>query len=504
MNQGAMRIGVVLGVVTVLAVGAAFVPRGLGSPSTAAQQATRLPLRQAAFACPESAYAKDATRTDLAAVAPAGRVSLLEAGARVTGGGLPARIELTPLGEDKPVASGERRARLVAHTVRRPRTPPMLISAQGTLAPGAMASQLTRTTRGELRGLAEASCPAPRSEFWFVGAGSQIGRHGRLHLTNVDSAEAHVALRLWDENGPVDLGSGRSVVVPPGDQTVVELDQLAPTSKRLAVLVRATRGRISAALWDDAVDGETPVGIDWIPTATRPAREVVLPAVAGGAGPRTLTVVAPGDSTATVDLTIIGRNGSFEPVGLGTFDVEPGSVKDVRIDKAVRGEAVAIRLVSDVPITATVRSQLGSGDGPRDVVYSAAAAPLSSQAVVPYTPTGDRTSATLILATPSTRRSSRLTVTLTDSKGQRVGSTTVVMKPGSSVEVPLKPKRKVPAYVALVELEDGGPIYGARFLVEKGQAGPMISGWQLEPGVTSAVRPVALPDLGAAVDRSSH
>jgi hypothetical protein len=497
MNRVAIRLGLVLGALAVLMVAANLVPRGQ-TPATTALQATRLPLERATLVCPESRFAKDSTSTDVAAVAASGQGSLLDAGLRIARGSATPRLDLTPLGAGTPLASEERRERLVTYGVRKPKVPPVVVSAQGSVAPGATAGQLTRTGQGALRGLAESACTGPGSEFWFVGTSSQLGRHGRVYLTNTDDADAQVELRLYDESGPVDADRPHSLTVDAGTQAVVELDQLAPTSKRLAVAVVSTRGRVVAALRDDALDGETPVGVDWIPSAVPPGRDLVIPGVAPGRGERVLSIVAPGDSTASVDLSVLAAEGSFQPAELGRIDVKPGTVAEVRLDGATRQEAAAVRLTSDVPVTATMRNQLGPSTGVRDVAYTAATRSLSGPAVVPVTLGGPDHSATLVLSTPGTR-AVRASAELSDPEGRPLGSEKVVVKPGSTVAVTLKPTKKADRYVVMVQPEDGGPLYGARFLVETSDDRPMMSVWPLTSGLTTAIRPVTRSDLGTGV-----
>ncbi|MEQ4205236.1 DUF5719 family protein [Actinopolymorpha sp. B9G3] len=497
MNRVVIRLGLVIGVLAALVLAANLLPSGQG-PATTALQATRLPLERATFICPESSFAKGSTSTDVAAVAASGQGSLLDAGLRIARGNAKPRLDLTPLGTRTPLASGDRRERLVTYAVRKPKEPPVVVSAQGSIAPGTTAGQITRTGEGPLRGLAESACTSPGSEFWFVGTSSQLGRHGRVYLTNTDNADAQVELRLYDENGPVDADSIHSLAVKARSQAVVELDQLAPTSKRLAVAVVSTRGRVVAALRDDALEGETPVGVDWVPTAARPGRDVVIPGVAPGRGERVLSIVAPGDSTASVDLSVLAAEGSFQPAELGRVDVKPGTVAEVRLDSATQRQAAAIRLTSDVPITATMRSQLGPSTGVRDVAYTAASRSLSGPAVVPVTLGGPDHTATLVLSTPGSR-AVRASAELSDADGRSLGSQKLVVKPGRTIAVTLTPSKKVDRYVLVVQPEDGGPLYGARFLVEAAGDGPMMSVWPLASGETTAIRPVTRADLGTGV-----
>ena len=329
-------------------------------------QPTRVLLERATLACPESGFVQGSLATEVGAVAAPADPAAEGFAVMPPPGDAPRtsaepRLEMTALGEAKPRASGDQRERLVSFAVRKTKVPPLVVSAQGSVAPGVTASQISRGARGSLRGLAEVSCQGPGSEFWFVGTGSQLGRHGRLYLTNTDSAVARVDLRLFDEKGPVESEGTRGLSVPPHKQVVVELDKLAPTSQRLAAAVVTKRGRVVAAMRDDAVDGETPIGVDWIPSATRPAKDVLVPGVASGSGRRVLTIVAPEESTASVDLSLLAPGGTFRPVDLSQLEIKPGTVREIQLDTATNKQAAAVRLTSDVPVTASVRTELGRG-----------------------------------------------------------------------------------------------------------------------------------------------
>ncbi|WP_020576897.1 DUF5719 family protein [Actinopolymorpha alba] len=499
MNNPLIRIGVIAGILLVLVGGTALATPSLTNPRKASEP-TRRPLDRAALVCPESSYTPDQTTTDVGAVAaPAGTDVEGADGADGSQTQSRARLDLAPLvGTGKPFATVDRRERLAAYAVRASKVPPVLVSAQGAVAPGATAGQITRTGEGSLRGLSETPCVTPGSEFWFVGAGSELGRHGRLYLSNADEAVAQVDLRLYDEKGPITTDGTRGIAIAARSQRVVELDKLAPTSKRLAVAVVAQRGRVSAALRDDAVSGDTPIGVDWIPSAVPPAKELLVPGIASGSGERVLTLVAPGDSTAVVDLSILAAQGSFQPVDLGHLEIEPGTVAQVRLHTATQKQAAAVRIISDAPVTASLRNEFGPADGPRDVAYAAATRSLSGPAVVPVTVAGDKKSASLLMSTPSERPVNATVVMLGDD-GRQVGSTKVTVKGGSTVETKLTAPKDVKRYTLVVTSEGGGPVYATRLQVENASDGPMVSSWPLSSAATTAVRPIAHPDLAAGI-----
>jgi hypothetical protein len=501
-NRPIVRLGVVAVVAAVLVGGVTLLSPALTSAGESAQaptRPTRVPLDRATFVCPESSYVSGQTSTDVAAVAAPASVDGGQTDAAGGAAGTPeARLAVSSLGTPTPVASVDRREQVATYAVRKTQTPPLVVTARGSVAPGAVAGQLTRTGTGPLRGLAETPCSGPGAQFWFVGTGSELGRHGRVYLTNTDEGSAQVDLRLYDEKGEVDSDAGRGLTIAAGRQQVVELDKLAPTSKHLAVAVVAQRGRVSAALRDDAVKGETSMGVDWIPSATPPAKEIVVPGVASGDGERVLTIVAPEDSTASVNLSLLAANGSFRPADLGDLEIKPGAVVEVPLQDALRKQAGAVRIDSDVPVTASVRSVLGAGSNPHDVAYSSAARALSGPAVVPDTRGGTGRTSSLLLSSPS-QQAVNAAVTLVATDGRQLHTSRVTVRPGSTVELELEPPKGTERYAVVVTPDRGGPLYGTRLLVENAKDGPMVSSWPLATGETTAVRPVARADIGAGI-----
>src|SRR5690606_31318690 len=262
----------------------------------------RVPLDEVRLACPESAYQKDVTGTQVAAVTSPAE----DAEGDASRGGALTLTALDAREGAKPAASQEKRGSLLQQGIRKAEQPPLVATGTEGLAPGAAAGQLTRTVSGPRRGLSETVCGEPGSEFWFVGGGAQVGQDTRLYLTNVDEATAQLDIVLYDEQGPVEDDATRSVQIGPRQQRVVELDRYAPTSKYLAVKVETSRGRVVAALRDARVDDEGhPQGVDWIPPSQAPRKRQVVPGVVGGKGARVLTIAAPGDTSAVVDISVL-------------------------------------------------------------------------------------------------------------------------------------------------------------------------------------------------------
>jgi hypothetical protein len=117
---------------------------------------------------------------------------------------------------------------------------------------------------------------------------------------------------------------------------------------------------------------------------------------------------------------VAGRSGSFAPAGLEPVSVAPGSVTGVDLgDLLPPGEAVGLRLTSQVPVVAALRSTAG-----RDHAYATTVRPLDGPAAAPV-PGG--TSATVQLTAGAV--AARVRIEAYDDSGRRVDGTTLALDP---------------------------------------------------------------------------
>ncbi|TWD82133.1 hypothetical protein FB561_3261 [Kribbella amoyensis] len=320
-------------------------------PSTRAEgveEPTRTVVNRTALACPVPG-AGVKLQNWVNAVAPT-----LPAGTP-TAAGEEAPLSIAPLASTgNPVGSVLVRGR-IASTAKTAKLDPLAIQGTGPLAAGTAATSTTTATDGVNRGMASVTCQTPGSDFWFVGASAAPGRRDVLVLTNLDSINAEVSVTVYAGSGPLDAPNARGVVVPARGTAEIYLGQVAPGQRDLALRVVSSGGRVAPALRDNAMNGKTPAGVDWINPSAAPAEKVVVPGLAPGGGVRILTLLNPTDLQATAALTVNGPNGPFKPAGLATVQIPAGSVKVLRLDKALHGDASAVTIDSDQPITASAR-----------------------------------------------------------------------------------------------------------------------------------------------------
>ncbi|ADB30687.1 hypothetical protein Kfla_1591 [Kribbella flavida DSM 17836] len=312
------------------------------------EEATRTVVNRTALACPvPGAGAK--TQSSVSAVAP-----VLPDGTP-TAEGTEQPLSMSPLDPtSNPVGSVLARGR-IASTAPTSKLLPLTVRGTGPLAAGTVATSTTSAPEGVNRGMASVPCQVPGSNFWFVGASGAPGRRDVLVLTNLDSVNAEVNVTLYGADGQLDTPNARGVVVPARGTSEIYLGQIARGQRDLALHVESTGGRVAPAVRDNATTGKVPAGIDWLNLSAPPASKVVVPAMAPGGGVRILTIANPTDLQATATLTVNGPNGPFKPAGLSTVQVPAGSVKVVRLEKVLLGNASAVTVNSDQPVTAAVR-----------------------------------------------------------------------------------------------------------------------------------------------------
>lgn len=462
-------------------------------PATAATQ----PLRQVAVAragaaCPDPVVQENtATRVALAGTGP------LDDADEPSGSGAD-RATLAPLGGDEPAvldlsAPGSGTVEAAADVG------PLVARGSGTAAPGLAASQLTRSTEATMRGLAGTICAPSATDFWFVGSGAVVGQRGRVYLTNIEPAPAVVDVTLYGPDGPVDAPDGRGVAIAAGGQEVRLLDALAPGTTRFAVHVHARQGRVSAAVRDLQVDGLTPLGADWVPPATPPARRVLVPGVPGGTGERRLQVLAPGDSDAIVRVRLISESGAFAPAGLDVIEARAGSVADVDLAPFTSGESVTVELESDAPVTAGVLARVTGAAGQLgELAYAAAAAPLTpaTPGVVPEIRQGTNLRSTLLLTAPE----GPATVELTPLPPATEAGTEVRVSAGSQVSVDLSTVSTAEVLaLAVVPKAGSGPILAVRQVDETEARGPFVTSSPVPPGRYTVPVPRVVADLSTGL-----
>lgn len=194
-----------------------------------------------------------------------------------------------------------------------------------------------------------APCAPPITSGVWNGVSTQDG--ATLVFTNVDSSSAVVDIFLYGQTGAISQPGLRDVPVASGATQMLPIDTgLVLSDTPISVQIRASKGRVAAVL---RIMG--PQGYDWQLPQTSPDVDLIIAGVPSGEGLRTLSVTNTDPTNkAVITVEVLGESGSFAPLGLETIEVPPSRVMSIDVTQALGGQASAVHLASDRPVTATI------------------------------------------------------------------------------------------------------------------------------------------------------
>ena len=364
---------------------------GLSPAATAAATPTDSPTAAASTGAPipEATLSTAPTLAPLpsaTADAQSGSVVVVASGPTDPGTDDPTgRVTLGLLGQDQTGVSVDRQGR---GATLDPASSPVLLQADGTLAPTAVGAVLSRSSNGSEAGLEAAPCLVPSTSAWLPGIASGASDRTELVLGNADEAEATVDLAFYGRNGRVAVPGSPGVDVPARSTRSVSLSGLVDAEGPLTVSVQATTGRVTAAARRIRTAGDSAAGADWVVPATAPATTVVVPAVPGDDGDRELVVTNPGELRTTVTVSVLGLQGPFAPAGAETLELGPQSSGTLALADGLAGTGSGVALTSEQPVTAAVVSTSARSDAQPDI------------AIQPATPALVRTGVSAVATTP--------------------------------------------------------------------------------------------------------
>ena len=250
---------------------------------------------------------------------------------------------------------------------------PLPVAAKGTLAhlvgPGDVATSLrvapgaeatnplgaivaTTTTSGDLEGLAVSSCDAPTSSGWLIGGGVEVGRSGRIVLSNPGRTTVSVALTVLTTTGLQQPAGGQDLVIGAGTSREVLLEALVGPDPSVAVGFTARGGAVSATIVDTQVKGIVARGVEFVPTSTPATMTMLGPLPENDAGV-TLRLANPTTHPAQVNWRMLGGTGTIPTTEASGAAVAPGQVVDIAL--TVPSGARALTVTSDVEVLAAAQ-----------------------------------------------------------------------------------------------------------------------------------------------------
>lgn len=369
-------------------------------------------------------------------------------------------------------------------------TEPLVLQAEGAMASLSGGATFTSSTDGPDRGLSLSGCEAPGTEHWFSGLGAGADHRSEVVLTNPDESQAEVDLRLFGKDGIVQASGGLGLVVPGNSSRVVALESLVDTEDLLSARVRATSGRIAVAARDRvSAEKSVPRGSDWIGTTRAPTNTLVIPGVPGGPGARELVVVNPSDRRTTVAVEALGADGTFAPADAEELEVGAESTASIRVDEALDGESVALRLSSAQPVTGVVRSSSQRKGAEPDSSVSLAVQGLVSTGLAPVAVTAGNASSVLLSNTGSDPVD--VPVALFGLDGNSLLEETLTVPAGGSVGKELPGKSA--AYLVAHAPEDS-EVHGGIVITQRSGAVAGLTGLALNSPDVASRAPDAVPD----------
>jgi hypothetical protein len=331
-------------------------------------------------------------------------------------------------------------------------------------ATGAMAQGLEAEETGP-SGLVTGQCPAPGTDFWFVGPGVTSAAQISLYLMNPGGQAADVQVDALTDSGPLLGSSDTGIVVPPHGVVVQSLGQLLHISRVIALHVSTSIGQVAAAV-RETKKASDPGG--WLPTAQTPSKNVVIPGVPALVGARDLYIVVPGTENAQIKVTAVTAKGSYQPTGGNGIDLAGDSVATIPLS-SLSGVAAAIRISANVPVTAAILVPGGAAGAPGAI--SAAAAPISEQGIVAASPAGSSGSASLVISAPGAGASIRIVSATSKIAFTDQGATVLNVAAGHTIVTKIKPPhggKTADFAVEVTPLPGSGPVYVGRVISSGG------------------------------------
>jgi P pilus assembly chaperone PapD len=301
------------------------------------------------------------------------------------------------------------------------------VSARGPAAAATQAWRAGVADAGSGHGLTVGACPRPGTDVSFVGAGSTVEHESTLVVSNPGRTPAAFDVTLLTANGEMVPVSTQGIALRPREQQEIPLSSVAADRGDVAVLVRASEGRVAAWMLDGWTAGLQPAGTEWVPAAAPAAESLTLTGVPAETVDREVVLANPGERTIVVRLQVVGPDATFVPGSLTGIEVPARSSTSVPLPRSLDDDALGLRLDADEPVLAAVRAR---SSGPRtDVAYAVSAPALTGPVVVPIR-LGAVTASVPVLSLAAGRGSGAVSIAAFDGAGAELATSTVELPAG--------------------------------------------------------------------------
>jgi len=214
-------------------------------------------------------------------------------------------------------------------------------------------------------------CTAPATSQWFVGGTSDVSSKGVVYLVNSGLSVSIVDIFTWSENGEQAV---KTISLKANSSAAAKLDSLAPGDSDIVVKVVARSGRVNSFLVDERIKGLQKLGGDSVNAISAPARKFVIAGIPQQIVKKKvpthyLRLFVPGVADANFTLELLSSDGRFIPTGFNERKLASGKVVELKLTPEVAKGAFAIKLTSDQPLVAAIRSR-STSNGNSDFVWS--------------------------------------------------------------------------------------------------------------------------------------
>lgn len=213
-------------------------------------------------------------------------------------------------------------------------------------------------------------CTAPATSQWFVGGTSDVSSKGNIYLVNSGLSVSIADVYTWSEHGEQAI---KTISLKANSSMTVKLDSLAPGDSNIVVKVVARSGRVNSFLVDERAKGLRNLGGDSVNAILAPSRKFVFASipqqiVKNKVPIHYLRLFVPGVADANFTLELLSSDGRFIPAGFNERKLASGKVVELELTPEVAKGAFAIKLTSDQPLIAAIRSRVTS-NGNSDFVW---------------------------------------------------------------------------------------------------------------------------------------
>jgi hypothetical protein len=362
----------------------------------------------------------------------------------------------------------------------------VVLTADGVMASASAGMVYGSTDNGEDRGLSLGPCTAPAVDQWFTGLGAADTFRSQLVLTNPDDRQAEVDLEFFGPSGSLSVPGGSGLIIPAGTSRTVSLEDLLGKHKgEISVRVRASVGRVSAIARDLRADGHgMPTGVDWHPASAAASTSQVVPAIPGGDGYRKLIIFNPGQRRANIKIEILGPDGPFAPAGAASLSVNGSDSASVDVSDGLAKQIGSVRVTSDQPVLAMVRSERPANGKPTDIAVNTSQQSISSLGIAPAAVI-DGSETELAISNGGTKISTA-DVTLYNTDGVSLYHEKIPVLAGGTIE--RRVTQAGPAYL-VVRTPDGSKLYGGITLRQQtGKVSGLAAAPLITPGLAGKAR----------------